>query len=381
MVQAAGALLMAALCIALLRTISRPALRYWSMGWVWLCISLQGLYLATYSETFSQLGHVVYLLGGYAFSYMVYIGCRQDALGESPKRTDLWLLVPATVWCIWLSRFARGDVNILFALHALVYPYLFFRSFRVLARMTPGPHVRIGLGVMKLALFLLTIVHLHYAPVRAAASYQPLAVFGLYLTFSPLYDLIFEVMLMFGMVMTSTGRMQQELEVANTDLQRARDRLEETSRLDPLTSTLNRRAFAAMLADRRRSGDKMTSGVVAVADLDGLKQLNDSFGHAAGDAALVALAQGLRSCIGSDGLLFRWGGDEFVMLLNGECAAEADRRFSTLNDQLRARPIPGAEMPVDLRASVGFSEFSDSTSLHQAIEKADRTMYTRKKTA
>src|SRR5678815_4766067 len=273
MVQAAGAVLMAALCIALLRSMSRPALRYWSMGWVLLSISLQGLYLATCSEAFWLTGHVVYLLGEYAFAYMVYVGCRRYALGESPKPADLWLLVPTTIWCIWLARFAGGNVNVLFAVHALVYPYLFFRALRILGQVTPGPHVRVGLRVMKLALFLLTIDYLHYAPLRAAASYQELTTFDQYLTFSPLYDLIFQVMLMFGMVMTATGRVQQELEVANADLKRARDRLEATSRIDPLTSALNRRAFSAVLADRSREGHEFTSGVVAVVDLDGLKAL------------------------------------------------------------------------------------------------------------
>src|SRR5690349_20334439 len=87
LVQAIGALLMAARCIRLLRTMSRPARRYWSMGWVMLCISLQGLYLATYSPAFVLPGHVIYLLGEYSFGYMVFVGCRRYALGESPKRS------------------------------------------------------------------------------------------------------------------------------------------------------------------------------------------------------------------------------------------------------------------------------------------------------
>ena len=151
--------------------------------------------------------------------------------------------------------------------------------------------------------------------------------------------------------------------------------------MDPLTSALNRRAFSAVLADRSRSGRELANGVVAVVDLDGLKGLNDQFGHAAGDAALLALAGALRACIGSDGLLFRWGGDEFVILLNGARAADANRRFSNLNEQLMAVAIPGSETPLDLRASVGCSEFADSASLQQAIEEADRAMYTHKKTA
>lgn len=381
LIQALGALLMAALCIALLRTMSRPTLRYWSAAWVMLCVSLQALYLAKYSNALWFPGHVIYLLGEYCFGYMVFVGCRRWATGELPKRSELWLLVPATVWCVWLSIFAGGDVNVLFAVHALVFPYLFFKALRILGGVKSNAHVKVGLSVMRLALFLLTIDYLHYAPLRAAATYQQLNVFDLYLRYAPLYDLMFQVMLMFGMVMTATGRVQQELEVANAELQEARDRLEETSRIDPLTSALNRRAFSAVLADRSRDGREVSRGVVAVVDLDGLKVLNDRYGHAAGDAALLALAEALRACIGPNDLLFRWGGDEFVLLLEDERADGANERLGRLNDELMGKAIPGADTPQDLRASVGFSEFSDTASLHQAIDEADRAMYTRKKTA
>ena len=146
LVQALGALLMAALCIALLRTMSRPALRYWSMGWVMLCISLQGLYLATYSEAFRLPGHVIYLLGEYVFGYWctsvaggTHLGSRRSALisGCSCRRPSGASGCPS-------SR--GGDVNVLFAVHALVFPYLFFRALRVLGGVTASPHVRVGLA-------------------------------------------------------------------------------------------------------------------------------------------------------------------------------------------------------------------------------------------
>lgn len=380
MTQAVGAFLLAALCIALLRTMRRPALRYWAIGWVTLCFSLQGLYLASYYASFSYLGHVVYLLGEYAFGYMVIAGCRSHALGEPPRRSELWLLVPTGIWCLSLTGVAGGNINLLFAVHTLVYPYLFFRALRVLNRVTPGAHSVFGLRVMKLALLLLTIDYLHYAPIFAVSSYRNLRVFEAYLAYAPLYDLIFQVMLMFGMVMLVTGQAQHELEVANADLTRAQNRLEATARVDPLTSALNRRAFDAVIQERRRGGGE-GRGVVVVADLDDLKLLNDRHGHAAGDAALCLVAEALRACSRPGDLLFRWGGDEFVLLLDATTEGDARQRFSGLNDLLRQRALPGRAEPVDLRASLGIATFDNLASVDVAIAHADQAMYGQKRTA
>ena len=381
LLQAVGALLMAALCVALRRTIPRPALRYWSIGWVMLCVSLQGLYVASYYPPVAYIGHVVYLLGEYVFGYMVVAGCRHYALGVPAQRSDVWLLAPALAWCLWLARVADGNINLLFAVHTLIFPYLFFSALRVLHGARPGPHAEMGLRVMRAALLLLTVDYLHYAPLFATSSYQKIDVIDVYLTYAPLYDLLFQVTLMFGMVMASTGQVQQELEAVNADLKRARDRVEASARLDPLTAALNRRAFAAVLADQNRTGFGLMRGVVVVVDLDDLKPLNDTYGHAAGDAALQSLADALRSCLEGEDLLFRWGGDEFVLILRGATLAHAEARFDGFNEKLRARPIPGAAEPIDLRASVGLSEFADAATLDHAIARADQAMYRHKKPA
>ena len=381
LMQAVGALLMAALSIALRRTMPRPALRYWSIGWITLCVSLQGLYVASYYERAAYIGHVVYLLGEYVFGYMVIAGCRHYAYGVSARRSDVWLLAPALGWCLWLARVAGGDINLLFAVHTLIYPYLFFSALRVLHGAKPGRHAEMGIRVMRAALLLLTIDYLHYAPLFATSSYEKISLINDYLTYAPLYDLLFQVMLMFGMVMASAGQVQEELEGVNADLKRARDRVEASARLDPLTAALNRRAFAAVLADQNRIGVVLLRGVVVVVDLDDLKMLNDTYGHAAGDSALQSLADALRSCLEGDDLLFRWGGDEFVLILRGATLAHAEARFDGFNEKLRARPIPGAIDPIDLRASVGLSEFADAATLDHAIARADQAMYRRKKPA
>ena len=391
LVQALGALAMAALAVALYRTMPRPALKYWSIGWVTLSVSLGALYIAAYvsgdgervrtNDTTSYLGHVVYLLGEYVFGYLVVAGCRSYAGGASPPRSERWLILPAAAWCFWLAKWAGGNINLLFAVHTLIYPYLFFSALRVLRAVRPGRHASVGLAVMKIALMLITIDYLHYAPLFATSSYQNLRVFDAYLTYAPLYDLLFQIVLMFGMVMSVAGQTQEELEAANADLKRARDRVEAASRMDPLTDTLNRRAFAHVLSDRTRDSRGLGRGVVAVVDLDDLKVLNDQYGHAAGDAALQALSAALRTCAEPEDLLFRWGGDEFVLLLSDIPLTAAEARFDGFNGKLQRTPIPGADAPIDLRASVGLSEFNDPQSLDLAIGRADQAMYRRKKTA
>lgn len=391
LVQALGALAMAALAVALYRTLPRPALKYWSIGWSTLFVSLIALYaassvsadpeLAPSYPTIRYFGHALYLLGEYVFGYLVIAGCRSYAGVSPPPRSERWLIVPAAAWCFWLAKWAGGNINLLFAVHTLIYPYLFFSALRILRGVKPGRHGAVGLSVMKLALMLLTIDYLHYAPLFATSSYQNLRVFDAYLTYAPLYDLLFQVVLMFGMVMSVAGQTQEDLEAANADLKRARDRVEAASRMDPLTETLNRRAFAHVLADRTRDGRTVGRGVVAVVDLDDLKVLNDRYGHAAGDAALQALSAALGTCAVDEDLLFRWGGDEFVLLLNDVPLSAAEARFDGFNGKLQRTDIPGADGPIDLRASVGLSEFSDPQTLEAAIARADQAMYRRKKTA
>jgi diguanylate cyclase (GGDEF)-like protein len=378
--QAIGALFMAALCIALLRTMRRPALRVWAAGWVMLSVSLQGLYIASYFEAARLPGQILYLFGEYVFGYCVISGFRQYATGVMPQRRERWLLAPLLAFAFLLARFAGGNINALFAVHTLVFAYLFFAALQIVRRVRPAPHSSLGLRVTKISLLLLTIDYLHYAPLFGASSAQNLAVIDAYLMYAPLYDLIFQVMLMFGMVMLVTGQVQHELELANADLSRARDRLETTAREDPLTGALNRRAFADAVEARLRTHPRL-QGTVVVVDLDDLKALNDSYGHEAGDVALRLVTEALRARMTPGDLLFRWGGDEFVLLLGEASADVAESRFASANEALRQVSLPGAPQPLDLRASVGASVYQDAASIEAAITLADEAMYRRKKSA
>ena len=378
LVQSVGALLIAILCLVLQQTVRRDMLAYWSAGWFSLSVALIALFLAFHFVSLERVGQGVYILGEYVFAYLLIVGCRRFVTGLPARRREAWLLVPGLFFAVFLPRIGGGDFNVFFTVHTLIYAYLFLAAFRVL-RQTHSDHGLAGLRVMKVALVLLTIDYAHYAPLFAASSYGLVPPTLPYLAYAPLYDLIFLMLLAFGMVMVTTGEVQHELQLANARLAKTRDRLETMAQLDHLTSALNRHAFYSIIEDPRSGERGVLSGCAAVADVDNLKLINDRFGHAAGDAAIRAVAARIRAGIRADDLLFRWGGDEFLILLIGVSESDARVRLEGLNDSLRQTVIAGVPQPVDISVTVGYAAFDSAASLDEVIALADTAMYGKKK--
>jgi diguanylate cyclase (GGDEF)-like protein len=146
-----------------------------------------------------------------------------------------------------------------------------------------------------------------------------------------------------------------------------REELARISRTDSLTGCLNRRGFEERAGEAirvaREGGDQLA---VILVDLDGFKQVNDTAGHAAGDAVLRTVADRLADSAGADGLIGRLGGDEFAVLLRGL----GDRAAETA-----AENIESALASV-IRASVGAATLPQhGTELDALIGWADRGLY------
>lgn len=155
-------------------------------------------------------------------------------------------------------------------------------------------------------------------------------------------------------------------------------RLKQMAERDPLTAVLNRHAFYSMVGSKRDDDSRPLGGSVAVIDIDNLKPLNDKYGHQAGDAAIRSVAKAIRSVVRAEDLLFRWGGDEFMVILPHVTIEESRWRFDKLNMLLAKTTLPGLDHPMDITLSVGISPFSSTNSLEKAIEEADERMYARK---
>jgi diguanylate cyclase (GGDEF)-like protein len=139
---------------------------------------------------------------------------------------------------------------------------------------------------------------------------------------------------------------------------------------DPLTQLLNRRAFVTRLGDMLAHGRRC---VLLYCDLDDFKEINDRYGHAAGDELLVEVAHRIRSCTPQPQVISRFGGDEFVVLLCDATYADGEAVADCIATAL-ARPFdrPGR---ATIGVSVGIAATTGMRDPEQAIRAADRSMY------
>ncbi|MFB3828089.1 MAG: diguanylate cyclase domain-containing protein [Bryobacteraceae bacterium] len=137
--------------------------------------------------------------------------------------------------------------------------------------------------------------------------------------------------------------------------------------LDRLTGLLNRAAL------ERRLEEAKFGGVVAVCDMDDFKEINDRYGHLAGDDILRNIGHLLRASIRPEDEAFRWGGDEFVLLFHNQQRAVAQRRMGDIEARLREFRVRGhGVLPITF--SWGTAE-TGGRSLRQVLDEADRDMY------
>ncbi|MDI6101109.1 sensor domain-containing diguanylate cyclase [Actinoplanes sp. NEAU-A12] len=154
-----------------------------------------------------------------------------------------------------------------------------------------------------------------------------------------------------------------------TESRELHERLRYQAGHDELTGLANRRQFTAAIS--ARAGD----ATVLLIDLNGFKQINDTYGHATGDAVLRHVAGLLRDCAGPDDVPARLGGDEFAVLAGGD-RAEAERIAARLRDAL-AVPADLAGRRLRVGASIGLATDSTADPDH-LLNAADLRMYEEK---
>jgi len=143
---------------------------------------------------------------------------------------------------------------------------------------------------------------------------------------------------------------------------------------DPLTRLFNRRAFQGQLdASLRRWVVGTRHWHFAVLDIDHFKRINDGFGHLYGDEILVRFAQLLRECFRASDMLYRFGGEEFVVLYGVGREEESDLPLERFRRAIEAYAFPGVGT---VTVSAGHTRIPDATTpASTLIDRADRALY------
>lgn len=155
---------------------------------------------------------------------------------------------------------------------------------------------------------------------------------------------------------------------------------EELADRDPLTPVLNRRAFLRELGRIRTFAQRYGSPASLVYfDLDGFKSVNDRFGHAAGDAALQAVAQRLAGNIRESDIVGRMGGDEFGVILVQADKATAVAKAASLSKAIEDSPIRFGDWSAPLHVSFGVREIVPDVDPETLLAEADAAMFQAKR--
>lgn len=370
-VQLNCVILITVLSLCLRRSLKLTALKYWAMAWLCLSFALICLRLAFTYDEFASFLFPYYYLGGYLFGFMLIAGCRSlDGEYELRPRSEL-MMIPFVIAAIALPTFITnfGDAS---NIHALILAGFLATAFYWLRR---SRQATFGWRVMHISLGLLTVELSLFAILSAAGN-----VFSITTDFASHHsavDVVLQAALGVGMVIILLEKVLNDYENTNDELRTAQKQLESLVHTDPLTSAFNRHAFYGFV---RKQGEDETasSGCVGFFDIDDLKAINDCFGHAAGDVVIRSVVRAIREIIRAEDLIYRWGGDEFFVVMVSMDAESAGNRMRRLDALLQAIMIDNIPEPISVGVSWGFTDYATPADIESAIKAADVEMYSRK---
>ena len=164
----------------------------------------------------------------------------------------------------------------------------------------------------------------------------------------------------------------------NRLLSTSNELLKVQSERDPLTGLANRRHFQAAM--RQLASDGKLSGTVYLIDIDHFKHINDRHGHGTGDAVLVEVARRLRETLREQDLIVRWGGEEFLVVVQSLAPDQVEALAQRMLGVLDRTPVVAGAQRIPVTASIGFATFPMGpgmlrVSWERAINLVDTAMY------
>ena len=148
------------------------------------------------------------------------------------------------------------------------------------------------------------------------------------------------------------------------------------ARTDEMTGLANRRAFMHAAIDRFTTTDFEYSGLsLMIVDLDHFKQVNDVYGHDAGDEVLIHAARQIVEACPEDSFVARLGGEEFAVMMPYETVADLHQRAEAIRARVAAQPCDYQGTSIRVSASLGVGIAHPRDSVSSVLSRADNALY------
>ena len=385
--QTGGALLLVGLFVALMRAHPRrqPYFREWTRAWIWLLAALLGVVVQYAIPGLSgddtpgvRAANLLYQTGKLLFVVHLLCGTLNYVMGVRP-REFLRRAIPIAVGYGVITAFLPGVLlNGVMLLQAPLVAGPFVLCAWLLLRLPPSRRT-LGSQAAGAVFAMIATLWMGYALALAMdgipALQEPAGPLDFLLQYNSYLDLLLQVLLGYGMVVLLLEDVKREADDARAQLSVAHDRLKRVSLYDPLTGALNRRAYedgVGLEAVGARFGTAM------MMDMDNLKRVNDTYGHAAGDELVRRLVETVRGCVRPLDRVYRWGGDEFLVLFPAALPGDVVPRVRAALRKANEETAEGGGLPLELQVSIGAADFAGTEGIAGAILRADKAMYEEK---
>ena len=179
-------------------------------------------------------------------------------------------------------------------------------------------------------------------------------------------------------VSTIHDQISEQMQEANQTIESLNKKiliLEKTSTLDPLTRTFNRRSLDKYIGTLCQMKGRLPESTILLVDIDDFNPVNDTYGHLAGDRVLIFLAKLISSTLREGDKVFRFGGEEFLILLN-RCGQEAAHNIARrILEGVRSNTLLYKNDQIKITLSMGSSQLEDKDTFESFIGRADQALY------
>ncbi len=376
------AIIIATVFFGLLRRYWRPYLRHWTCSWIALAVHTASGATAIVLSQWVPITHparftlaLIAGVAGYLQIAWLLLGTTELTRGSAvePRAVRRILTTLTLIGAALVIAYAwdGSATQLLFTLRVTVRRICIGSAFLVGGVMiSRAPRIARGIGrrTVMLAFFALGLQQFHYAGLSASVSVWPK--FALYLSTLNFIDVVLYVALAMGLVIW----LLEEERQATMD---AAAHIERIAYHDALTGLPNRQLFLnqmGMALHHARRHGKLVS--VLFLDLDRFKIVNDSLGHAAGDALLQTIAERLKTTIRDEDSVTRLGGDEFAVLASHIASTEDAIMLAERITAAVKRPIMIEGHELFVTTSLGISIFpTDAAGAEELLKAADTAMY------